>query len=84
MQENEQAKALPVVMRRWLFRGEDWNDDDFYIDENGAEVCEDAAVPWVGSELDAKAEADRRCDLWEESNEAFIAKITIESRGKAT
>jgi len=71
-----------VIRRRWLFRCEDWNDDEFCLDAEGNETCEDEAVPWIGSDKEAHQEADRRCDLWEEANNAFVAKVTMESRGR--
>ena len=71
-----------VVIRRWIFYGTDFQDLRFYLNEHGQEVGEDIAVLWVGSDAEAEMEADRRADLWEKINDAFLSRITLESRGK--
>ena len=70
-----------LVIRRWRFSVLDWNDDEFWLSGTGESVGEDDAVEFVGTDRQAREEADRLSDLWEEREDALVAKATYHSRG---
>lgn len=69
--------------RLWLFLAEGWDGDDFYLDAAGNETAEDNADTWRGTDTEARREAERRGNSWEAKNNALLARITMESRGRA-
>ena len=72
---------MPEPNRKWLFRIEDFEGDQFHLDENGREGSYDDLPLFVGTYLDASIEGDRRADMWENEN-GLVARIVLESQGK--
>ena len=71
---------MPEPNRKWLFRVEDFEGNQFYLDENGEEGSSDDLPEFEGTSPEARIEGQRRADLWEEEYE-FAARIVLESRG---
>ena len=70
-------------LRRWKFRIET-DDDAGYLLASGDMVHDPSyADDWIGTDLQAGFEADRRADEYEEKIGGIVARITYESQGKA-
>jgi len=72
-------------LRRWWFTVEDIDGNSYYVDGNGKNTNE--PVEWIGDDLAAQTECNRRVDLWESDveglNYRLAAAATRESRGRA-
>ena len=67
--------------RYWRFYVDTWDDECFYLGENGIPCDEDEK--WQFSLADAAAEADLRAGLFEDYEfHGMVARVTYESRGK--
>lgn len=66
------------VKRAWKFEIEDWDEETEYWREDGA----DDDFIFIGTGAEAQEEADRIADAWENRNDAFCSKVTMESQGK--
>jgi len=56
-------------------------DDSGYLDQEGRDVEESDAVEFIGTNDEAHAESDRRADLYERQTNAFVTRVTYESKG---
>jgi hypothetical protein len=60
------------------------NEHHVFLDENGNECNEDDSLMegWSGSFMDARREADRRSNLYEDKNHVLIGRVIYESMGE--
>lgn len=77
-------KLEDTTLRRWYFELEDFDDNVGYLDASGGSIDYSNAQdnPFIGTCYEARAEADRRSDLWEEKNDCCASRITYHSMGK--
>lgn len=78
------ARVHPLVLRRWYFSVEDFDDNLEYLGPEGESIDEDEAKrhPFVGDTRAAEDEGERRANRWEERNNACAANVTRHSMGK--
>jgi len=71
-----------MTLRRWKFRIET-DDGAGYLLSSGDMVRDPGyAEDWIGTDLQAGYEADRRADEYEEKIGGIVTRITYESQGK--
>ena len=69
-------------LRRWWFAVEDIDGNSHYVDGSGKNTAE--PMEWIGDDLAAQNECNRRADLWEsDEGNGLAMTATFESRGKA-
>lgn len=80
-----QAATSAVVLRRWYFSVEDWDDNEEFIGPDGESIGEEEAKrhPFIGDRWQAGEEGDRRSSRWEDREDALAARVTSHSMGKA-
>lgn len=78
------GRVHPLVLRRWYFSVEDFDDNLEYLGPEGESIDEDEAKrhPFVGDTRAAEDEGERRANRWEERNNACAANVTRHSMGK--
>lgn len=69
---------MPEQTRRWKFLVEDENGDCAYV---GLDGTVDDESEWLGTDIESRAEAERRADAWESASNGLCLRVTIESRG---
>ena len=74
----------PMTIRRWKFAIETDEGNGYLLDSGAIVTDPDYTVDWIGTDIEAGFEADRRANLYEERIGGIITRITYESQGKVT
>jgi hypothetical protein len=72
-------RGMAPIVRRWKFRIVDGNNDSFYVDADGKDNTE---CEFIGTDVDAQREADRRADTWQTVTNSNCLRVVYESQGK--
>jgi len=71
-----------MTYRRWKFAIETDEGSGYLLDSGDMVTDPSYAQDWIGTEIQAGFEADRRANLYEERIGGSITRITYESQGK--
>lgn len=73
-----------IILRRWYFSVEDFDDNLEYLGPDGESIDKDEAKrhPFIGDTRAAEDEGERRANRWEEREDTCAANFTRHSMGK--
>ena len=71
-----------MTYRRWKFAIETDEGSGYLLDSGDMVTDPDYTADWIGTDIQAGFEADRRADLYEEKTGGSITLITLDSKGK--
>jgi hypothetical protein len=71
-----------MTLRRWKFHIETESGEGYLLASGDMVPNKNFAEDWIGTDLQAGFEADRRADEYEEKIGGIVTRITYESQGK--
>jgi hypothetical protein len=71
-----------MILRRWKFQAETESGSGYLLASGDMVRDKGDTADWIGTDLQAGFEADRRADEYEDKIGGTITRITYESQGK--